>query len=190
MNYHTVRDRCAVNFESLNLPISTKSCLSILQQSGFREITCDVVALARTLVGKAEFRRTARFSEAPHIFSCGSFTKWLYAQKGIWLPRLSIQQVECGLEVAHEELNPGDLVFKSGIVNYYRNDPAKGVGHVGLYVGEQTVIHATNRGKIKGVVESSLEAFTSGNLIQSTRRIVSLHQNIHTLLIPSDYEVE
>jgi len=97
-------------------------------------------------------------AEAPHVFDCSSFTKFLYAQAGIWIPRLSIQQRRYGDLV--ENMSPGDLVFTTGYRNFYETDPRENVGHVGMATRNGTVIHAMDRAS--GVIESTYDDFHSG----------------------------
>ena len=135
MEYRAVGNRCAVALNSLRLPISRKETLTILGNKGFALIEVDIIALARQCIGTSQYRRGARLFEAPVIVDCSSFVKWLYAQRGIWLPRRSIQQRELGEVVNLEELVVGDVIFISGSIDYYHDDPANGVGHVGIATG-------------------------------------------------------
>src|SRR3989338_3495913 len=117
--YLAVGNRCAVDFNKLKLSVPLEQALSILERKGFQKIDVDIIALARSFIGSAKYRRGARLSEAPEIFDCSSLIKWLYAQKGIWLPRRSIQQREMGEIVSLEDIIAGDLVFTSGRIDYY-----------------------------------------------------------------------
>lgn len=191
MVYRAVGNRCAVCFEDLHLPIPTEKCLLMLQERGFSTIEVDLVALARECVGQAKYRRGARLSKAPNVFDCSSFVKWLYGQKGIWLPRRSIQQREFGVEALKEELRAGDLVFASGFIDYYIDDPADGVGHVGIATENRTVVHAANS-KV-GLVESSFENFVGEigeSCFRGIRRLLPRDKKIYTLITPPDREIE
>lgn len=188
MEYHAVQNRCAVNLPSLNLPISTKDTLAILEGKGFKVIEVDIIALARSCIKTSIYRRGAKPSEAPKVVDCSSFIKWLYGQRGIWLPRRSIQQREFGIPVSINEVNAGDIIFVSGWINYYQNNPKDGVGHVGIATGEGTVIHAANRNV--HVIESDFESFIGENKFRGARRYVPTGQNILTLETPIDREVE
>jgi cell wall-associated NlpC family hydrolase len=53
------------------------------------------------------------------------------------LPHSSEQQSQTGTPVAQEELRPGDLVF------FYSP-----VSHVGVYVGNNQVVHAPTEGDV------------------------------------------
>ena len=61
------------------------------------------------------------------------------SQRGVWLRieepynRLNSERRYRSLEVA-----AGDVIFTTSSVNYYHDDPALGVGHVGIATGERT----------------------------------------------------
>jgi len=179
MNYRAVGNRCAVHLPTLvpSLPaifaiFDGDSLLKILREQHFNVVDVDLVSLARTFIGDCNYRLGATMEESPKVIDCSSFTKYLYAQKGIWLPRLSIQQRQKGISV--EVPSPGDLVFTTGYRNFYEIDPQENIGHVGIATGEGTVIHATN---VKGgVIESTWEEFNRGEP-RGIRRIV-LHGTI------------
>ncbi|MFH1161894.1 MAG: NlpC/P60 family protein [Candidatus Jorgensenbacteria bacterium] len=186
--YRAVKNRCAVDLAALGVPLPKEGVIISLAAKGFRIVAVDVVALARARVGIATYRRGARVSEAPEVVDCSSFVKWLYGERGIWLPRRSIQQRELGAQIALPDLMAGDLVFRSGSIDYYLTDPADGIGHVGLATGEGTVIHAANR--TLGVVESPLAAFAAGGAFRGARRLIPAHREVLTFLTPPEREVE
>lgn len=61
---------------------------------------------------------------------CSGFVKGVYAVFGINLPRTSAEQRSVGYAVSLSEIQPGDIVCYSG--------------HVGIYAGNNTLIHASN----------------------------------------------
>ena len=63
---------------------------------------------------------------------CSGFTMLLYANYGYILPRISVNQAYVGKDVSANELKPGDIVV------YFHE------GHVGLYVGNGMMVHASN----------------------------------------------
>lgn len=188
MEYRAVGNRCAVNIESLNLPISNAEALAILKLKGFAVVEVDIIALARQCIGKSKYRRGARLHEAPSVVDCSSFIKWLYGERGIWLPRRTIQQSEHSEPVALDALVSGDVVFVSGWINYYRDDPACGIGHAGIVTEDDTIIHAAN--KRFNVVETSFERFVRKSKYCCARRYVPIGAEVLTLEAPRNRGVE
>ncbi len=188
MKYFAVKNRCAVDLESLNLPISREETLQILCRKGFEFVNVDVIELARECVANSKYSRGARLKDAPSTVDCSSLIKWLYGMRGIWLPRRSIQQRELGESVDLDYLCSGDVVFVSGWIDYYNNDPNDGVGHVGIATGEGSVIHAG--GKDVGVIESSIKNFVGETKFRGIRRYIPKNSEVLTLITPPNREIE
>jgi len=188
MEYRACGNRCAVILDSLHLPISREETLAMLNNKGFALVEVDIVALARQCIGTSRYRRGARFFEAPAVVDCSSFIKWLYAQRGIWLPRRSIQQRELGEVINLNELVAGDVVFVSGWIDYYHDEPANGVGHVGITSGCGTVIHAADRKA--DVVETPLDKFVGKTKFRGARRYIPKNVKVLTFETPLNRDVE
>jgi len=191
MEYRAVGNRCAANLGSMRLPVTHKEALAILVSKGFGVLEVDLVALARQCIMSSKYRRSAKPSEAPAIVDCSSFIKWLYAQRGIWLPRRSIQQRDWQRDISpipFREIIRNDVVFSSGWIDYYHNDPSDGVGHVGLATGEGTIIHAAN--KKVGVVETSTEKFVDESRFRGVRRYIPKGEDVLTFETPPEREIE
>ncbi len=60
---------------------------------------------------------------------CSGFTGAVYAHFGISLPRSSYAQSTAGQEVSVSDMQPGDILYYGG--------------HVGIYVGNGTIVHAS-----------------------------------------------
>ncbi len=187
MEYRAVGNRCAVNLTAWQSPVSHAKVMEILLAKGFQVLTIDVLELARGL-RSSTYRRRASLSVAPDLVDCSSATKWLYGERGIWLPRRAVQQRECGTVVNLEHLEALDLVFISGRTNYYRTNPSDGVGHVGIATSPTTVLHA--RGRCKGVEEVSLEAFLARGKFRGARRCIPKGHEVITLQTPPALEIE
>jgi len=188
MEYQAVGNRCAVDFSLLRLPISDQEALAKLEEKGFKKIEVDLISLARKCIGLSRYRRGARLYEAPSIVDCSSLIKWLYGQRGIWLPRRSIQQRTLGEDVQLDGLIAGDVIFVSGWIDYYDCNLSDGVGHVGIATGDGTVVHAAN--KKVGVVESPLVKFSKNDKFRGIRRYIPKGVEIVTLETPKEREVE
>jgi peptidoglycan DL-endopeptidase CwlO len=69
-------------------------------------------------------------------FDCSGFTSYVYAQVGVSLPHHAASQFAYGTPVSYVQLAPGDLVFFSGL------------GHVGIYIGNNQFVHAPHTGDV------------------------------------------
>lgn len=79
---------------------------------------------------------------------CSGFLQRLFADvAAVQIPRNSRKQAEYCRPVRRERLQPGDLVFFNG------SRIGSGVGHVGLYVGHDYMIHASSS---RGVTVSAI----------------------------------
>lgn len=70
-------------------------------------------------------------------FDCSGFTRYVYAHFGIHLGRTTYDQIKNGVQVSRDQLKPGDLVFFGTWSNPH---------HMGIYVGNNTYIHAPHTG--------------------------------------------
>lgn len=71
----------------------------------------------------------------PDSFDCSGLMVWAFKQAGKTLPRSSEAQNGSGTAVSRQDLQPGDLII------YYPD-----ATHVGMYVGDGYVIHASTFG--------------------------------------------
>ncbi|SDC76836.1 Cell wall-associated hydrolase, NlpC family [Geodermatophilus telluris] len=78
----------------------------------------------------------------PDTFDCSGLTSFAYKAAGISIPRTSSAQSTFGTPVAKADLQPGDLVF------FYSP-----VSHVGMYIGNGQMVHASTAGKPVAVVD-------------------------------------
>lgn len=70
-------------------------------------------------------------------FDCSGLVQWSYKQAGVSLPRTASQQYLATQRISASEARVGDLVFFSY---------GSGVAHVGIYLGNNTMIDAQNNG--------------------------------------------
>ena len=83
-------------------------------------------------------------------FDCSGFVSYVYSNFGVSLTRSSSGQYKNdGVSVSKDELAPGDLVF-------FSNSSTNGVGHVGIYMGDNEFVHSSSSNV--GVVVSRLDS--------------------------------
>jgi len=80
----------------------------------------------------------------PQGFDCSGLVYYVYHSLGVSVPRTALAQHQAAKPVAQKDLKPGDLVF------FYTS-----VDHVGIYLGDQTFVHAPSTGKT--VTKASLK---------------------------------
>lgn len=89
-------------------------------------------------------------------FDCSGFTKYVYAHFGVKLPRVSRDQAQTGTYVSRGNLEAGDLVFFGSPTH-----------HVGIYVGNDSYIHAPRTGDVVKISSlSSRSDFTHGRSVK------------------------
>jgi len=178
--------RCAVNLNSTNLNIPYLDALSILRNSGLHRIEVNLLGEARHLIGKVQYARETDFSNAPHILNCITFIKYLYAIRGIWLPKDFLRWLEYGEGIAESELGEEDIVFTEGL---FSSRPAGNllIGHVGLMTNRNTVIHAGYR---VGAQEMPRNDFFAKYPFSTARRLVPRGTTLLTYTVPSHLEIE
>jgi gamma-D-glutamyl-L-lysine dipeptidyl-peptidase len=85
-------------------------------------------------------------------FDCSGLTHLVYAMHGVTIPRDADAQAATGTPVARSDLQPGDLVFFSsnGVVH-----------HVGIYIGNNMMLHAPQTGSVVQVVSLAQQPYAS-----------------------------
>ena len=76
--------------------------------------------------------------ESMQGFDCSGLVQFAYGKAGIPVPRTAAEQRRYARPVAHDDLQPGDLVF-------FRID--RKIGHVGIYVDDGRFVHAPATGR-------------------------------------------
>jgi len=92
-------------------------------------------------------------------FDCSGYTQYVFKGSGISLPRTAAEQYTEGSSVSRQQLQSGDLVFFSTY--------AAGASHVGIYIGGDRFVAASN----SGVSISSLDSDYYSNRYIGARRV-------------------
>lgn len=94
----------------------------------------DIVRAARRYIG-VRYRLGA---DSPRALDCSSFVRRVFAEYGVVLPRTAHEQAAIGEAPSPGDLRAGDLLFFYG---------GHGAQHIAIYVGADTIIHASSRGR-------------------------------------------
>jgi cell wall-associated NlpC family hydrolase len=92
---------------------------------------------------------------SPSGFDCSGFTMYVFGQVGVSLPHNAAMQYGLGSPVSRDALAPGDLVFFNGL------------GHVGIYIGGNQMIHAPHSGDVVKI--SALTGWYSDTYVGARR---------------------
>lgn len=101
-------------------------------------------------------------ASGPNVFDCSGFALYVYRQFGYSLNRTAADQMQHGTPVAKSELMPGDLVF-------FNNRGTRYIGHVGIYIGDNKMVHAST--STTGVIISDLDSGYYTERYAGARRI-------------------
>lgn len=116
------------------------------------------------------YKYGAKMTDAPDFFDCSGFIKYVFQEVNVEIPRSTIEQAEfAGRKVEENDMEIGDLIYARGSRGHYNPTFPEGIGHVGIYIGNDKVIHAASK-RISdkpiiekgGVVESTKEEFKEG----------------------------
>jgi peptidoglycan DL-endopeptidase CwlO len=92
---------------------------------------------------------------SPGGFDCSGFVMYVFGQIGVSLPHNAAAQYGYGTPVSRDALQAGDLVFFDGL------------GHVGIYVGGGSFIHAPHTGDVVKI--SSMTGWYASSFVGARR---------------------
>ena len=98
-------------------------------------------------------------------FDCSGFTKYVYNHFGYTLSRTSKAQAKNGKEVAKSDLQPGDVII-------FKNQSLTAIGHVGIYIGNNKIIHASEPGVGVVITDMNASGYNYNKRYVTARRIV------------------
>ena len=111
----------------------------------------------------------------PRGFDCSGYTQYVFAQIGVGILRQERAQMENSIIIPKEEMQVGDLVIFSNT-----GDNGGFASHIGIYIGNNQVIHASSS---KGITISDLDSAYYAKHYQCSRRIL-LAQEAPAVSIP------
>lgn len=141
---------------SSNTKTSTSSSASTSSVIG-----ASVVAYAKQYLG---YKYVSGGTSPSTGFDCSGFTYYVYKHFGITLNRTSTAQIQNGTAVSKSNLKEGDILI-------FNNSANTAIGHVGIYIGGNTFIHAANSSK--GVITTSLSDSYYSKRYVAARRIIN-----------------
>ena len=118
-----------------------------------------IAAFARQYVGNASY---VYGGTTPNGFDCSGFVYYVFNSCGYSLSRSCGVQASSGVAVTKDELLPGDILF-------FNNTSDGSIGHVGIYVGGGTMVHAANTRR--GVTTDTINSGYYNTYYYSARRI-------------------
>lgn len=120
----------------------------------------EVVDFARTLLGSPYVYGAS----GPNSFDCSGFVYYVFRHFDVTLNRGATGQLDNGTAIERSQLQPGDLVF------FFDGKVNTPVSHVGIYIGDDSFIHASTN-SYEVVVSSMAEGTTYDRNYVYARRI-------------------
>jgi cell wall-associated NlpC family hydrolase len=102
--------------------------------------------------------------KSPKGFDCSGFTQYVFEHFDIMVPRSAAEYDGIGTKISRSDIKPGDLVL---LDRYWNNE----LGHVGIYIGNDKIIHASSR-KGKIVIASLSEYTKYSGALMGIRRVI------------------
>lgn len=119
-----------------------------------------IAEFARAQVGKPYVYACS----GPDAFDCSGLVLRAYSNIGIYLPHSAESQSGYGYAVSMDNLQPGDMLF-------YTTDGSGTVSHVGIYVGDGMMVHASAPGI--GVIMTNIYDNWYQSRFMGARRLVN-----------------
>ncbi len=128
----------------LVLPVlvpSSASAATTISAVSIKSVDKGAVIAAAQAASGGKYRRGGT---TPAGFDCSGFTRYVYAQVGVSLPRDSRSQRAATARISAAEAVPGDLVF------FHKGKKGR-VYHVAIYAGNGMVYHASTKRRPVGL---------------------------------------
>ncbi|TMR04244.1 NlpC/P60 family protein [Nonomuraea turkmeniaca] len=128
----TIRDSAGASAAEASTTASSATSAKALRIARQKVKARKAVAVAKNQIGDP-YRYGAT---GPGSFDCSGLTQFVWKKAGVKIPRVAASQF-AGIKkkVSWKNLQPGDLMF------------FRGLGHVGLYVGNGKMLHSPRTGE-------------------------------------------
>ena len=104
----------------------------------------------------------------PKGVDCSGLVRWCFLMNGILLPRNASQMIQCGEEVSLDSIQRGDLLFFGTPATPER---AQKVTHVGIYIGNGRMIHASQVVRINSLNPSEEDYYENSHRLLAAKRM-------------------
>lgn len=98
-------------------------------------------------------------------FDCSGFTSYVYKNFGYNLSRSSSAQANNGTKVEKSDIKPGDILI-------FKNQALTRIGHVGIYIGNNKMIHASEPGVGVTITDLDAKGYNYNKRYVMARRII------------------
>jgi len=153
-------------------------------------------------IGKSYKYGASVLNDSPNVFDCSSLVAFAAVNAGISIPRMVVDQYAWGEVVAKDALEVGDLIFSNVAATHgvtIHRDASyesvefipgtkfpEGVDHLGVYIGDGELIHATEADN-KGVVQENItDSSRFGKAVVGYRRIIKSSEDRYVITIPHE----
>lgn len=136
---------------------------------------------AKTSIGDKIIASGSKYLGTPYLygadpsqtknFDCSSFTFRAFIENGINLPRTANDQMKEGIAVTMATAQPGDLLF------FRDNTYPDKAGHVGIYLGDNQMLHASAS---KGVTITPLSTSYWQTRFMAVKRVIPLTYTVQS----------
>jgi len=117
----------------------------------------------------------------PSGFDCSGLVNYLYKPHIPSLPRTASQMARYGTTIPLYEISSGDLVF------YATGQDPDDITHVGIYIGQNTLIQAVSAGPERGVILTDLDEKYWKNRYKWVKRVLPQQIKKELAMIDMDF---
>ena len=136
---------------------NTTSVDTVTTYTGKQSITVDTLRFSIVEKAREYIGVNYRYGHSDEQgFDCSGYVRFVYSKFGFTLPHSSSEQYKQSRHIKNRKALPGDLVFFQ--------TRGKPIGHVGIYLGDNSFIHSPSRGK-QVCIESLDSAYYKSRLV-------------------------